>query len=407
MSKNIKLLGLNVCGLKSKLNSGILENYCKNYDFICLSETKVNPCINDVHVDGYELFCKRLGNNNAHTIGLLVKECYSDHVQVITDTISETVLWLYVNKNVIGCDFILGSVYIPHENSPGFNNDLFDQITQDAVNFSSRFNNAPLCLIGDFNSRTGICNDFFTDFSEELFGDEEKSLSKCDLESLGIDLTRYSQDSIVNNNGQKLIECCKLNDIHIVNGRFGQDSKVGQTTCKGVSVVDYVVASPGILSCINDFMIDEFDPLLSDVHSPVCLTLSNIVYSETTTSESSPQYEADMNVKHMNKVKWKSELCQEYNMSVNINDINKLKAEVENLSADSTTADTINAINDRINQILLSPADTLGMMPRNSTKRCANKRKCSKNPWFNNDCKKLRSEYLSIKRKFRMSVTCC
>ena len=36
---NVKIVGLNVCGLRSKLGNGPFEVYAKKYDILCLSET--------------------------------------------------------------------------------------------------------------------------------------------------------------------------------------------------------------------------------------------------------------------------------------------------------------------------------------------------------------------------------
>ena len=36
-----KIMGLNICGFRSKINNGVFDEYAKNYDVLCLSETKV------------------------------------------------------------------------------------------------------------------------------------------------------------------------------------------------------------------------------------------------------------------------------------------------------------------------------------------------------------------------------
>ena len=49
-----KILGLNVCGLKSKLNNGIFDDYVKNFDILCFSETKLQN-IADIDFSGTNL----------------------------------------------------------------------------------------------------------------------------------------------------------------------------------------------------------------------------------------------------------------------------------------------------------------------------------------------------------------
>ena len=45
--------------------------------------------------------------------------------------------------------------------------------------------------------------------------------------------------------------------------------KSALTTCKNVSVVDYMIVSANIYAGIKSFEILDFDPLLSDVHKPL------------------------------------------------------------------------------------------------------------------------------------------
>lgn len=42
----------------------------------------------------------------------------------------------------------------------------------------------------------------------------------------------------------------------IVNGRAGKDVNVGMCTCKGVSVVDYAIASPFIFSHLEFILVN-------------------------------------------------------------------------------------------------------------------------------------------------------
>lgn len=368
-------MSINVCGLKSKLNNSIFEDYIKSYDFVCLSEMKINPLLNDVNIDGFTLFCKQLCKNNAYTIGILVKDCFSKYVHVVNDVMSNSVLWMYVKKEILGYDFILGSTYIPHETSPIFDDESFDKITEDIINLRARYKNCELCLMGDFNARTGTCSDFISDDeindNARLYFDNDLLLSKCKLESHGIDIERYSQDMLTNNNGLKLIEFCKVTDLHIINGRFGQDYKIGHTTCKDVSVVDYVVASTNMMLSVVDFQVDVFDPLLSDVHSPLCLKVfngTNSKMSSNNENENSTNINYECNINNI-KVKWKSEKCSNYKANIDIKCINDLLNELEILDTNTTSVDTINVINDKINDIFLSPAKQLGMVKTINVKK--------------------------------------
>jgi hypothetical protein len=404
VSKDIKLLGLNVCGLKSKLYSGILEDYIKPYDFICLSESKLNPQI-DFNVNGFKLFCKKIGSNNAHTIALLVNESLNEYVHVIHDVMSKNVLWLFVNKNVINYDFVLGTVYMPCEGSPIFDNDAYDLLTQDIIMFKNRFNNCSICLVGDFNSRTGTLSDFVLDTDNDIFTDRfydnDFILSKCNLENCGIDTNRYNQDTCINNNGRKLIDFCKINDVHIVNGRFGSDHNIGKYTCKGVSVVDYFITSPKMFMSVSDFKVDVFDSLLSDIHSPICLTLSTVCPCEAPVNNT-VEKNGEKNESNLPnfKVKWESILASDYVNMIDNNSINVLLADLSKCDAKSISAETVNNINEKIQEILLAPAKTLNMVKKSCKKNCNT---FVSKPWYNEECKRVKSEYLYIKKRFKVS----
>ena len=58
-------------------------------------------------------------------------------------------------------------------------------------------------------------------------------------------------------------------NIFIVNGQIGKS----KWTCKNASVVDYCLASPSLFDNIYSFVIDTFDPMLSDVYSPLVCSL--------------------------------------------------------------------------------------------------------------------------------------
>ena len=64
----------------------------------------------------------------------------------------KSVIWIKIHDH-----FILGAVYLPHENSDYRYNDLFEDLTSDIELIKDH--NLPILLMGDFNSRTGTLND--------------------------------------------------------------------------------------------------------------------------------------------------------------------------------------------------------------------------------------------------------
>ena len=61
--------------------------------------------------------------------------------------------------------------------------------------------------------------------------------------SLKIRKKRVSEDSKSNNNGYKLIDICRNNNLFILNGRFGKDKSLGKFTFRDQSLIDYTICS--------------------------------------------------------------------------------------------------------------------------------------------------------------------
>ena len=97
-----------------------------------------------------------------------------------------------------------------------------------------------VCLIGDFNARTGTSAGFLTnlDGTFDTISDDVHSLDK-----LNIPYQRTSEDSSCNNFGNLLLNFCKHTSLYIANGRIGDDKNIGKTTCKSVSVIDYCIGN--------------------------------------------------------------------------------------------------------------------------------------------------------------------
>ena len=77
--------------------------------------------------------------------------------------------------------------------------------------------------------------------------------------SLNVPVNRTNMDSEVNNNGKRMIEMCQVNELCILNGRFGTDKNLGKNTFGAVSTIDYAMCTPDLFAYINDFTVDIFD----------------------------------------------------------------------------------------------------------------------------------------------------
>ena len=147
-------------------------------------------------------------------------------------------------------------------------------------------------IVCDLNSRTGMLNDLMICEKNDMI--DESSFKFPDIKnmftSLNVPLNRTNKDTKVNNNGIRLIEMCKLQDLCIVNGRFGSDKHIGNTTCAEASTIDYVICTPDLFPNIADFKIDTFCDQLSDKHNPIIVNL-NIASNQTQANNPNPPKE--------------------------------------------------------------------------------------------------------------------
>ena len=108
------------------------------------------------------------------------------------------------------------------------------------------------------------------------------------IENQGVPLSRVSQCSCQPNNyGFKLLNLCKKLKIYIANSRIGLDKRIGKRPCKNTSVIDYFLMSSKLFSLVKEFEIQDFDPLLSDVHNPIHITLQSSVTPNINNSNTS------------------------------------------------------------------------------------------------------------------------
>ena len=171
-----KIVAINVCGLRSKLNNGIFDEYAKNFDILCLSETKVGTILDidlsDTSLNDYHCYIKEKSTDNRHQYGgvhglcMLVRNNIVKHAELIPDLKSPYVLWVKFCEEAFGVGCIIGSIYLPGENATHKDQDMFDTIYNDIYHIKDKLE-LPICLIGDMNSRTGKLNDILT-FEREV-----------------------------------------------------------------------------------------------------------------------------------------------------------------------------------------------------------------------------------------------
>ena len=196
--------------LNSKLNSGLLYDYIKQFDIFCMSETKSKKGVKITNFTCFDLEIenkpKTYPYHGIHGVTVYIKDKLAASCHLITseDFLCSSVIGIKINEN-----FILGALYLPHESSKHFYEDTFEDLTSDI--HIVKDHNLPIMLMGDFNSRTGTKNDIMLLDQNEYLNTYKLPNIINMLNNSKIPLERKSLDTKTNNNGKKLIEMCKLN----------------------------------------------------------------------------------------------------------------------------------------------------------------------------------------------------
>ena len=64
--------------------------------------------------------------------------------------------------------------------------------------------------------------------------------------------------------------------MYIANSRVGLDRGIGKRTSKNRSVIDYFISSSSLFHFIQEFDINDFNPILSDIHNSIHNFLKNL-----------------------------------------------------------------------------------------------------------------------------------
>lgn len=255
MHTNISLSTWNIHGLSHNtlgdkiMNKDFLNNISK-IDFIFLIETWSNadidlPCfkafVSNTTIPRTDKACRISGG-----ITLLYKAEYEKHISIAKK--SENLLWCKISKDLLSTntDLFICGVYIPPEKSVYFDNEIFEQLENDIISFSSK---GKTMILGDFNARTSKLDDFVSKDGNNFIIDASEN---CMLPK-----NRENFDNNINNHGKQLINTCKNTDMRIINGRTKGDS-LGRPTFhgkNGTSVIDYIICDQDTFQRVNNFIV--------------------------------------------------------------------------------------------------------------------------------------------------------
>ena len=348
-----------------------------------------------VDIAGYSFLANHRKQNykrKSGGVGIYIKDTLAPYVDVIENS-SEYILWVKLNIKHSHSEepLILGSIYLPPENSRFLNDQYLDEFENEIDDKCSNFKY--VYLIGDTNGRTGKASDFISSNAHlntvfEIDIDTQAFFDKYILlENLAIPLERCSLDKRSNVNGMRLIEICRNNNLFILNGRLFKDQHKGTFTFRDKSVIDYAIASAECFEHISDFEILHTDALFSDGHNAIIL---NIEIPELGIQPTPP------NIKPAKPI-WKPELASSFVDHISLDKINTL---IKQLVDSPCSTNAIDTVTNEISSIFSNAANNT-FPPKKSSTFHHKGMKVNSKPWFGPKCHKARNNYHDARLNFR------
>jgi hypothetical protein len=255
---------------------------------------------------------------------------------------------------------------------------VFDSIIDDIIFFKDKYSDrCDFLVTGDLNSRVGLLNDFVED--EYLFNLEFMPPDYA----IDTNISRCSQDKVVNDNGKLLINFCKQTGLRIMNGRLGIDKLFGNFTCikhNGSSVVDYVLCKKDLMQLFNRFYID-IPNILSD-HCAVNFSLRSAVDNRCTSNDNNISQKSESE-KIEFIYKWNPDLKTEFISKLNERDF---QHKCQELTNELLIIDNNENINQNLSEFNIVFNNICQPLFRKNTE-VNNKKNKNNNRWYDNECR--------------------
>lgn len=373
----------------------------RKHDILCVCETKLDK-EDVISCDGYTFINeprKQAYYRKSGGLGLFIRDNLIKFVEILRST-TEYISWIKISKQLLKTedDLLLGTVYIPPQQSRFFNEDELELLDQEITSSMSSYKN--VCIMGDFNAQTSDLADYTLadNFLTDHFDFDQETIEYFDqrsiLEKHGIQVARVSSDKKKNNSGFRLIDLCKNTNLFILNGRYGQDRDIGAMTFRDVSVIDYTLVSANLFNHLHDFSIGAVDSLLSDGHSLLCLDISL-----NGPKPNHQKHERKSKTHSMSFIKPNEYEC--FIENFNQASVDQILYSLQLCNNSTITKDSVNYIASQINNAFhFSAKKVLNAKPSSQIGRNENDR-----PWFGYQCKNARKKYHLARRKHNIFKT--
>lgn len=183
----------------------------------------------------------------------------------------------------------------------------------------------------------------------------------------------------------------KLN-LYIANSRVGLDRGIGKRTCKNRSVIDYFISSSSLFPFIQEFDINDFNPILSDIHNSMHISLKTCLQKQNTKHTTATQ--------QTKSVKWNDNKRDDFvNMVHNQhNELTSILGDLENIQLNNECSQQ--DINNIMNKIL-EVFETSGKEVFTS-KNKRNIFKQDSKPWYTNKCYEYRKKIHRARKTYNL-----
>ena len=387
----------------NKLHSHELRLIFSQSDFILLTETWASDIAN-LSVDGFILIQlnraekKNTTKRNSGGIAMYIRQSFYQYCTLIEKD-SDDIIWIRIKGRLLNLshDLYLCLCYIIPSSSSRealVEMDVLDRITNFILKIANETNDSYNILIcGDFNSRIGNEKDYVI-----FDNDANIDIFPIDYETDEV-MPRSSQDKIINANGRKLLDFCRLNTLRIANGRLGSDRGVGKYTyvgSTGRSVIDYVIASPNLLNTISTFHVGEPNILSDHCLIDFSMISRNSINELVDVSENVP-FE---NVKK--KYAWNEGRAGEYH--INLQEEENALRDLSSHLSQVTNFDQIDENLTNFTLLMEKVCDPLFSRKVHSTSDFENigTDQPSNQPWFDDDCRRFRTLFYSTLNFYRV-----
>jgi hypothetical protein len=386
-----------------------MVNLIKEYDLFCVQETKLDT-FDIISIPDYKFISKPRGAKyirKSGGLGIFVKDWLCDHIDIL-ESKNDYVLWLKIRKSLfrnLDQDFVIGTIYIPPEQSKFFNEDEIFDLQNEIFTKCTEFTN--ILTIGDFNGYTANnpdyadCDEFLLkqlDYDYEIIQSMNVTeiLSKYDLP-----VERFSKDKKQNRVGNVILDICKNNNMFIVNGRVDPDrSESGEFTFKQTSVIDYAIVTLPILRMCSYFHVEDVDDLFSDGHSVLSLTLDLTCLINIDTNHSNFVSHAINGERSLKRPpKWRPDLRSSFNENINLSNLHEINVMLDSIKNEANIKTGINMISNKIASLFSAAA--FSTFPVKSNEHYRSSKQSSK-PWYGPQCEKARRKYNLARKKYAL-----